>query len=684
VNFNFPSADRIIGLAMAEALRPAEAMTPSEWAAANLIVPDGERAGQKFDLRLAPYLAEPLDFLGPDSGLNEIAVMKSAQTGFTTMLIAAVGHSISCDPCRMMVLQPTDAALSGFNREKLQPAFDATPALKTRVVPQTSRSAIGSTMYSKKFAGGSLTMAIASSAAALRSKTIKKLFRDEIDEYPEDLDGQGSPLALSDARLLSFLTQGDWKKLDISTPTIKGASKIERRYEAGDRRRWNVRCPGCGDEFVFEWGAQFRHERSYPFAAHYVAPCCGSIVEAHEKNELVRKGRWIAGAPRPGAYPSYHFDALSSPFVPWSKVAEAFITAGDDPVQVKSFYNLWLGLPYEIRGDAPDHVRLMERREDGFTRGHIPARGLILVAAADVQMRGIWVEVIAIARNRETFVVDALYLDGSTEAPDGEAFEQLTGLLDRQWPDAFGRTRTLDALGCDSGYRSHVVYAWVRANRRIAPLTNRMDATLALKGVDGWHKPSIGTPSLVDVDLLGRRQHKGVRVWPVGTWSLKGTFYEDLRKEGRRSGKAADPEGYCHFPSWLDETYFRQLVSEDLVEEVYRGRARKFWKLRSSERDNHFLDCRVYNMALADHLRLSALTPEDWSELERQRGAPAAGEALLPAQAVPDLAPTLEARPAPERGVSEEQIARIQRAVEARGAEAARAWPPRRNACQTN
>jgi phage terminase large subunit GpA-like protein len=98
VNFNFPSADRIIGLAMAEALRPAEAMTPSEWAAANLIVPDGERAGQKFDLRLAPYLAEPLDFLGPDSGLNEIAVMKSAQTGFTTMLIAAVGHSISCDP----------------------------------------------------------------------------------------------------------------------------------------------------------------------------------------------------------------------------------------------------------------------------------------------------------------------------------------------------------------------------------------------------------------------------------------------------------------------------------------------------------------------------------------------------------------------------------------------------------
>jgi phage terminase large subunit GpA-like protein len=58
----------------------------------------------------------------------------------------------------------------------------------------------------------------------------------------------------------------------------------------------------------------------------------------------------------------------------------------------------------------------MERREEGLTRGHIPARGLILVAAADVQMNGIWVEVIAIAQNRESWVVEALWLGGETFA----------------------------------------------------------------------------------------------------------------------------------------------------------------------------------------------------------------------------------------------------------------------------
>jgi phage terminase large subunit GpA-like protein len=603
-------------------IRPAPPMPPSQWAAENLIVPDGTRAGDAWSAEETPYIVEPLDLIGPDSPVNEIAVMKSAQTGFTTMLIAAVGHSIDRDPCRMMVIQPTDAALSDFNRDKLQPAIDGTKALKDKVIPQTSRSSTGSTTYSKRYAGGSLTMAIASSAADLRSKTIKKLFRDEIDEYPDDLDGQGDPLALSDGRLFAFLTQGDWKKVDISTPTIKGSSKIEQRYEEGDKRQWRVPCPHCDGEFSFEFGANFRHNPVYPFDAHYVAPCCGSIIHAHDKRSMVRKGRWVATDPRPGAFPSYHFDTLSSPFVPWDIIAAESIKSGDDPQKLKTFHNIWLGLPYEIRGDAPDYVRLMERREEGLKRGHIPPRGLVLVAAADVQMRGIWVEVIAIAPTRETWVVEQLYLDGSTEAPNSESFEQLEKrILNREWPDAFGRTRKIDALGVDSGYRSHVVYTWTRANQRLHP-NNGRDVVLALKGVDGWGRPPIGTASLVDIDLDGKRVRRGARVWPVGTWPLKGSFYEDLRKEGLKSGRHADPEGYCHFPDWLDETYFRQITSEYLAEETFKGRSRKFWKLSSSERDNHLLDCRVYNLALAEHLGLWANTEDDWKGLAKERGLP--------------------------------------------------------------
>ena len=625
------NAREIVGRTFAAALRPPDAATPSQWAARHLIVPDGPHAGAPFDLRLAPYLAEPLDMLGPDSGINEIAVMKSAQSGFTLLLLALLGYLIDRAPCRVMVIQPTSDAASDFNREKLEPAIKASPALRRKVATQTSRSAEGSTTYSKRFPGGSLTLAISTSAADLRSKTVKVLLRDEIDQYPDDLDGQGDPLNISDGRLISFLASADWKKADISTPTIKGASKIERRYEAGDQRRWHVPCPHCGDEFVFEFGANFRFEKAHPYHAHYVAPCCGSILQALEKQDIVARGRWIATAPRPGAFPSYHFDALSSPFVPWDSFAAEYVAAGDDPQRQKAFHNLWLGLPYEVRGDAPDHVRLLERREDGLPRGHVPPRGIILVAAGDVQGRGIWVSIIAFAPNRETWIVDAFYVDGSTESPGslhdapdcGNAFSlMLHKTIGREFPDAFGRMRKLDALGIDSGFRSHIVYATVRANQRLNPNTGN-EMIFALDGRDGWSKPPIGTPSLVDIDMAGGRVRRGAKLWPVGTWPLKGAFYADLRKDGVRAGAEIDPPGYCHFPTWLDEGYFHQITAEYHAEETFRGRVRRFWKQRAGQRDNHWLDCTVYCMALAEHLGLSNLTAAEWAALARERGAPA-------------------------------------------------------------
>lgn len=668
------SALAVFAGALASVLMPAIPIAPSAWASANLIVPDGERAGGVLDMSLTPYIREPLDMLGPDTPVNEIAAMKSAQTGFTLMLIALLGHTIDRNPCRAMVIQPTLDALAEFNREKLDPAIKGTPALKKKVSLQTSRSSEGSTTRSKRYPGGSLTLAIATSAADLRSKTIKIMLRDEIDQYPDDLDGQGDPLKLSDGRQISFLASRAWKKADISTPTVKGASKIERRFAEGDQRRWNVRCPQCPGEFVFEWGPNFRYERAFPHKAYYVAPCCGRPIENHEKIAMIRGGRWVATASRAGAFPSYHFDALSSPFVPWDNIAKEFVAAGDNPRLLQSFWNLWLGLPYEMRGDAPDHVRLMERREEGVLRGHVPPRGLLLVAAADVQMRGIWCEILAISPDRQSWVVDAFYIDGSTEAPgsisdapdSGNALSQLLHkTIGRSFPDAFGGTRNIDALAIDSGYRSHVVYATVRQNQRLNPNTGN-DMVFAVDGRDGWGKPPIGTPSLADIDLAGHKVKKGCKIWPIGTWPLKGAFYADLRKTGLKAGAEVDPEGYCHFGTWLDENYFRQLTSEYLAEDTFKGRSRKYWKVRGgSETDNHFLDCRIYNLAIAEYLGLSSITPAEWSELAKERGMPAADvPGLFKPKASPAVVsppPAAQATPAPAPREPETPKARLQR-----------------------
>ena len=90
-----------------------------------------------------------------------------------------------------MIVQPTDGALSEFNSKKLQPCLEETKATAQRVAKQTSRSASGSTTYEKRFGRYTLTLALASSSADLRSKTIQKAFLDEVDEYPEDLERPG-------------------------------------------------------------------------------------------------------------------------------------------------------------------------------------------------------------------------------------------------------------------------------------------------------------------------------------------------------------------------------------------------------------------------------------------------------------------------------------------------------------
>jgi phage terminase large subunit GpA-like protein len=78
--------------------------------------------------------------------------------------------------------------------------------------------------------------------------------------------------------------------------------------------------------------------------------------------------------------------------------------------------------------------------------------------------------------------------------------------------------------------------------------------------------------------------------------------------------------GTCHHGAFLEENYFVQITSEYLASAPYRGRTRMEWAKRG---DNHFLDCRVYNLALADYLGLSRMTADEWARLAKLRAAPA-------------------------------------------------------------
>lgn len=625
-----PNARLLVAQKLESTIRPATPLPFSKWLPENIVLVDGPYAGQMWSAAGAPYLPEIADCLSDDDPCNEVTVRKSQQSGVSILALAWSLYVADREPANFIYGAPNIDALRELNSQKLQPLIDAWQRRIGRAViyPQTSRSSLGSTTYEKKFAGGYIALANANAVMDLSSKTAKKGVKDEVAKWQE-IPGYGDPEKLYFGRFTAFRRLGEYKILALSTPEVdtgaddpdqvEGHCRIDRAFRRSDQRYWHCRCPGCDAFFVHRF-ERLRVGDAEPHKSTYEHECGYRLTEA-ERVVAVRAGKWIATNPGLGRHPGFHIDAFVSLMMSYGDIAMDFLNARTE-TEKKGFFNLVLGLPYKYRGDAPEWEKLQGRVEKHLKRGHVPPRGLLLVAYADVQMRGLWLNVVAFAPNGESWDVDALYIDGDTSRMDGPAFQQLRKeTLDREFPDAFGGVRKLDALGVDSGFRTHVVYAWVRRHQQVHPISGR-DIVLATKGLPGWGRPAIGQPSLVDIDLDGKKIRQGVKVWGIGTWSLKATLYSQLRQE--IPGPPAEPiapDGYCHFGPWNDEVYFKQLTAEQLVDVKHRGRitSQKWEKMR----ENHFHDDRVGALALADYLGLNATTPEQWAALARARLLPA-------------------------------------------------------------
>lgn len=654
------NARKLICDALATAITPPERLSFDRWLPRNLVLVDGPQAGEMWSAEGAPYLPGIAECLSDDHPCNLVTVMKCQQSGASILALGWCIYVADREPANMLYGVPGIDALKTLNSTKFQPLVDAFHKHARRVVylPQMSRSGAGSTTYEKKFAGGFLALGNANSVMDMSMITVRKGVKDELSKW-EDIPGYGDPEKLFFGRFTAHRRVRDWKILEISTPEVdsglddldaveaEGHCRIDRSYRRSDQRHWNIHCPECGGAF-YQSIDGFRIDDKQPHKSSYECPHCHHLLSEAERVIAVRAGEWIAARPEITDHPGFHISAFDSLMMSYQAIAEDYI-ASKTETERKAFANLALGLPYKYGGDAPDHVRLMERCEPELIRGHVPPKGLLLTAFADIQLRGIWYIVRAHAPNRESWAVEADYISGDTAEVNGHAFTQLRKLtLDRKFPDAFGGERTIDALGIDSGFRTHIVYAWVRKHQRVHPMSGH-DVVLATKGFKGWGRPAIGQPKLVDIALDGKVVREGVKVWGLGTWPLKSTHYTNLHRL-REPGETDYPAGYCHHGKWLDDIFFRQITAEQLRDIRFRGRVTgREWVANGP---NHYLDCYVGTDALAEYLGISSLTQDQWTQLAAKRGMPAemakadlftAASDLSPAEQVPPIGGTTPA-----------------------------------------
>lgn len=602
----------------AEGIRPEPTLLVSEWADKHRRLPQKSSAEPgPWRTARTPYLREILDGLSASSPLEEIVFMAAAQLGKSEGILNVLGYVMDHAPGPIMLVQPTVELAKRFSRQRVSPLIDGTPRLHGKVADVKTRDAKGS-MLSKEFMGGVLVLTGANSAVGLRSMPARWLLLDEIDGYPQDVDGEGDPISLAEARQRTFPRR---KRLKVSTPTVQGTSAIEAAYEGTDQRRFFVPCPHCREMQVLTFERlTWSKLKLAPADAVYLCTACEKPIEERHKTEMLAAGEWRATAE--GTDPrvrGYHLGGLYSPvgWLSWGQIAKQFVAVKKDPEKLRVFTNTVLGETWKERGEAPEWERLFHRREKGQSSPWVPLPqgALFLTAGVDVQADRFVVEVVAWGRGKQSWSVECGVLPGKTDdlGPNGP-WGQLDALLDRGYPHAGGTTLRVALLAVDSGYNTSTVYAWSRKYP--------MNRVIAIKGQSGTIGAIVGAPSPVEINLRGQRPIHGYKVWPVTGGVVKQELYGFLTLDQPTEEGAEFPPGWCHFPEH-DEDYFKQMTAEHLVRRKNRrGYATFEWELIPG-RENHVLDARVYARAAAAVAGIDRFQESDWRKLENNVGGPA-------------------------------------------------------------
>lgn len=586
---NLPAVGAAMRRAAVNLVPPAD-VVPSVWAEANVRIPVGNAIPGPISFDNAPYQRGMLNVI-KEPGIRRVDYMTGAQLGKTTIQQCITGYFIAHEPRSQIFVQPTQGDVQTFLETKLRPMLDANPAISKRMAKQRGRDGVNNSRIIS-YIGGWLMFSWAGSPKTLRGRSAPVTQADEVDGM--EATAEGDPVELLTQRAATF---GDQQlSTRSSTPTVKGASRIETGFTEGDQRRYYVACPDCSEPQYLRWenvlwtgrkstgikdAEQDVGQEHQPETAMYTCECCGTLWDDGQRIAAIRNAErlghgWKAAKPFKG-HASFHAPEMLSTFRRLRDIVQSYLdklAVGD----LQSFVNVSLAETYEDPGEKADADSLLGRREHFVAM--IPAGGLYLTAGIDMQVDRLEVEIVAWGLGEESWSVDYRVLWGDPLTTD--VWDELDAMLEETFPHEYGVRLPISAACLDTGGTSGYTqaaydYAKGKTGRRL----------FAVKGIAGWGRPIVESPQR-------KRSGKGARkvdLFLVGADEAKLIVM-------RRLALTQPGPGYCHFPE--DEAhgaeYFKQLTAEKLVTHYVKGQPVRTWTKPDKAR-NEALDCRVYAFA---------------------------------------------------------------------------------------
>jgi phage terminase large subunit GpA-like protein len=610
----------LVGDCLSQYLAPPPRVSVWEWAARFRHIAKGPERGRWRNER-TPYLVQPMECASSHSPYEQVVLMFATQMGKTEVLYNATLQRIHTEPQDMMMVQPTLQDAKDHSSLRFLPTVLETPILSGLVATQKSRDE--STSWRSRSIQGNFAVffAGANSANSIASKPLGFGLADEVDLWPADVDNMGPPLGLLMERMSNFPRR---KVLIASTPGVKDASEIERRYQASDRRKYFVPCSHCGEFQVLVWGEDKEYGIKWlktaagtvrPETAVYICRHCGAAIEEYAKTDMLAAGNWRAeatGAGR-GKVAGFWINKLYSPLgwrswaelvEEWTQAIEQYRIGNNSPL--KKFRNASLAETFKEAGSGADHKDLANRAEP-YTMGVVPRRGLMLSMGVDTQPDRLEARVWAYGRGEESWLVARHILYGDPnieEGQPGSPWTELTRIRRTPLEHEGGTQMFIEAVGIDTqGHNTDAVYKYCRDHAR--------ENVLAMRGDKDLGGAVLKRPKAIDVTWRGNTVKHGLKLWNVCVDTAKHIFYGRLKLSSAGAG-------FIHVPEALKLTdEFEQMCAERLMPAVVNGKKVMRW-INPPGKRNEALDCANYAYAAACYLGIQNYREPGWARREQR------------------------------------------------------------------
>lgn len=579
-----------------------------------------------FEFDYTPYLREIFNRFSDDDITEEIAIMKSAQIGYTVGILEnGVIYHIDCNAKTVQFITADLNLAKETVKTRIDPAIDYA-GLRDKIFAQSKKRAsksTGDTTLLKEYYGGFCSFGGAKNPDAFRGRTYQVTLTDEIDTFRDDAK-EGDLLALIKNRSNAW---AETRKIFYgSTPLRTQDSKIFELYRNGDQRNYFVPCIKCGELQVLRWHGQNEKGEKYGIVFElkddfspdyntvgYKCEHCGHIMKNEDKIFILQdeamggKAKWIATAvPRRKRLKSYWINALYSPvgMYSWENLVQDWSECWDlrrDKVKnfdkFKEFYNTKRGLPVEERAESISYERAIIHRRSIYLRNQIPnthiikecgSELLLLICSVDVQQDGLYVDIKGYTDGGRIWTIDFRFIDGQPTNINDKCWSELANILENEtWIADDGKQYKIMNTFIDSGHEAKNVYAFCRYYP------------------GGWVYPCKGDEKLTN-QITFRQfnketlQKEGLSsAFHINTYKLKDAISNFLNRLVWETGNI-QPEFYPNFPDDLKDDYFKMFEAEQkmkIVDKITNRFKKWIWRQTSAGNDNHAFDTFVYNLA---------------------------------------------------------------------------------------